>query len=376
MLKKRIKTTTLIKKVLKKKANRYEKLILLKRAFAHSGLLISAFLILIILLTVIIIIAGDEAGSDDLTAGFVNRQAFPESVLRWEPYVRAEAEINDIPHAVDYLLVIIMLETRGEYERWPDIMQSSESLGLLPNTITCPFESIAQGVFYFASGYKQFPEHDLLNILQAYNFGHGFLSYTEPTYDFETAVSFSRRMSNGVRVTYTNPIAVGINGGWRYNFGNMFYTKLAREFLIASHDGIWTIPVRPGFVITSPFGWRLHPITGIYHFHNGIDFINPGVSDAPIFAAASGTVVFSGWAGGYGNHIIIQHDETTFSAYAHNRVNLVRRGDEVEMGDVIAIMGTTGNSTGVHLHFEISLNSTTGWYGQVDPASIIIGLRE
>jgi len=370
-LKKRIKTTTLIRKVKNKEATKYEKLILLKRIFAEWGLLLKGSLVILVLLIVIVIIAGGEGGSDDLTAGFVSRQAFPDSVLRWEPYVRAEAELNDIPHAADYLLVIIMLETRGEYERWPDIMQSSESLGLPPNTITCPFESIAQGVFYFASGYKQFPDHDLLNILQSYNFGHGFLFYTDPAYDFDVAVSFSRQQSNGVRVTYTNPLAVSINGGWRYNFGNMFYAKLAREFLVASHDGEWTIPVRPGFVITSPFGRRLHPITGVFHHHNGIDFVNPGVADAPIFAAADGEVVFSGWAGGYGNHIIIQHDATTFSAYAHNRVNLVRKGDEVEMGDVIAVMGTTGNSTGVHLHFEISLNSTTGWYGQVDPAPII-----
>jgi len=60
------------------------------------------------------------------------RNAFHESVLRWEPYVRREAEINEIPHAVYYLLTIITLETRGDAERFPDIMQSSESQGLPP----------------------------------------------------------------------------------------------------------------------------------------------------------------------------------------------------------------------------------------------------
>lgn len=312
-----------------------------------------------------------SSNSTSNSASMDSLQAFPESVLRWEPYIRSEAEANEIPHAVNYLLTIVLLETRGDAERFPDIMQSSESQGLPPNTITDPLESIKVGVAYFADSYRQFPDHDLLNILQSYNYGRGFLNYTPPEYSFETAVSFARNQSGGRRVNYSNPIAIASNGGWRYGYGNMFYGKLAAQYISPTHDGEWGLPVASNFVVTSHFGNRMHPISGIFHFHNGIDLVNPNMIDPPIFAVADGTVVYSDWAGGYGNYIVIQHDETTFSGYAHNRVNLVSVGDLVKQGDQIAIMGTTGSSTGVHLHFEIMLNTTDFWRGHVDPAPFL-----
>ena len=151
-------------------------------------------------------------------------------------------------------------------------------------------------------------------------------------------------------------------------------SKLALQYIHPSHDGEWGLPVASNFVVTSHFGNRIHPITGIFHFHNGIDLVNPSMIDPPIFAMADGTVVFSGWAGGYGYYIVIQHDETTFSGYAHNRINLVNVGDTVRQGEQIAIMGTTGQSTGVHLHVEIMLNTTDFWRGHVDPAPFL-GIR-
>ena len=184
-------------------------------------------------------------------------------------------------------------------------------------------------------------------------------------------MSFARTLSGGVRVNYLNPIAIEINGGWRYAYGNMFYSKLAMQYLSPIHDGDFGLPVLNDFIITSHFGNRIHPISGILHFHNGIDLINPNVVDAPIFATADGTVVFSGWAGGYGYYIVIQHDETTFSGYAHNKTNLISVGDTVNQGDQIAVMGTSGQSTGVHLHFEIMLNTTDFWTGHVDPAPLL-----
>ena len=146
-------------------------------------------------------------------------QNLPPEVLRWQPYVEATAGVHEIPHAVNYLLIIIMLESGGRAEEIPDIMQASESLGLPPNTITDPFESIEAGVAYFAQAYRQFPNHDLLNILQAYNFGIGFLNYTAYAYEFTTAVAFARNLSGGRRVSYLNPLAVATNGGWRYAYG-------------------------------------------------------------------------------------------------------------------------------------------------------------
>lgn len=365
------KTFHLIKKVATQKATQKDKLSLILRIVGILSSIGTLLVVTLIGVAVIVVFFNSGGGS---SAPLGSRQNFPPEVERWRPYVEVEAQRNDIPHAVNYLLVIILLESRGNAEQWPDIMQSSESLGLPPNSITDPLESIRVGVSYFAGSYQQFPEHDLLNILQAFNFGRGFLSYTPPSYNFDTAVSFARNLSGGRRVTYTNPIAIGINGGWRYAHGNMFYAKLAAQYISPSHDGDWVLPVLPGFVVTSPFGMRIGPAgptMGIMEFHNGIDLVNPLVSDPPIFAAAGGVVVFSDWTRGYGNYIIIQHDETTFSAYAHNQLNMVSVGDTVQAGEQIAIMGTTGWSTGVHLHFEIMLNTTDMWSGHVDPAPLL-----
>jgi len=215
---------SLIKKLIKGNATPKDKLSLALRILGWL-MSIGTFLLLFIvgMAVVIMLLSVTSSNSTSTSMSMNSHRAFPESVLRWEPYVRKEAEANDIPHAVNYLLTIILLETRGNAEQFPDIMQASESLGLPPNTIACPVESIRVGVSYFAGSYHQFPEHDLLNILQAFNFGRGFLNYTEPVYQFETAVSFARNLSGGRRVTYTHPIAIATNGGWRYAHGNMFY---------------------------------------------------------------------------------------------------------------------------------------------------------
>ena len=189
------------------------------------------FLVVFLMMGVmgIIGIAGLFSMNDDSSQFGQGGLPFSEMVLRWESAVRAEAIRNEIPHLVNVLLAIIQVETGGDAKRWPDIMQASESLGLLPNTIACPYESIEVGVSFFASGYHGNPNHDLLNVIQSYNFGFGFLNHTGYGYQFENAVAFAREMSGGVRVTYTNPVAVEINGGWRYFWGNMFYAKLIQQ---------------------------------------------------------------------------------------------------------------------------------------------------
>ncbi len=90
------------------------------------------------------------------------------------------------------------------------------------------------------------------------------------------------------------------------------------------------------------------------HGHNGIDIAS--YHGAEIFASADGVVIISknsGWNGGYGNYIVIKHKNGTQTLYAHNSKNLVSVGDSVKQGDLIGLMGSTGKSTGVHLHFEI-----------------------
>lgn len=104
--------------------------------------------------------------------------------------------------------------------------------------------------------------------------------------------------------------------------------------------------------ITDRFGYRTHPIIGEDLFHTGIDISAP--RGRPIGASRSGRVTFSGWKGNYGKTIIIEHEGGYTTLYGHNSVNLVKEGQYVKRGQVIAKVGDTGLSTGYHLHFEIS----------------------
>lgn len=107
-------------------------------------------------------------------------------------------------------------------------------------------------------------------------------------------------------------------------------------------------------VITSPYGYRVHPIFGTTIYHSGMDI---GVDyGTPIHAADSGTVIYSGWISGYGNAVIIDHGGGVQTLYGHNQSLNVSEGESVSKGSVIAYAGSTGNSTGPHCHFEVRVN--------------------
>jgi len=103
--------------------------------------------------------------------------------------------------------------------------------------------------------------------------------------------------------------------------------------------------------ITSEFGERSDPFTQRKAFHNGIDLAGPWGTE--IYATGEGIVEFSGWDGGYGQAIVIDHGNSYKTRYAHLAQIKVEEGDTVKQGDLIGLMGTTGRSTGVHLHYEI-----------------------
>lgn len=109
--------------------------------------------------------------------------------------------------------------------------------------------------------------------------------------------------------------------------------------------------VPAGGTVTSPYGYRPHPIYGIPKYHTGVD-IGLDYGD-PIHAAADGVVIHAGWISGYGNTVIIDHGNSVFTYYAHNDSLLVNPGDKVSQGHIIATGGSSGNSTGPHLHFEV-----------------------
>ena len=118
---------------------------------------------------------------------------------------------------------------------------------------------------------------------------------------------------------------------------------------IRTYRGRFVWPVRGK--LTSPFGMR----NG--RRHDGIDIAAP--SGTPIKAAAAGRVVFSGKMRGYGNLILLRHKDNMFTAYAHNKVNKVRKGKTVKQGQMIAKVGRTGRASGSHLHFEIRHGQTS-----------------
>ncbi len=113
------------------------------------------------------------------------------------------------------------------------------------------------------------------------------------------------------------------------------------------------VPV-PGAPITSPFGYRIHPIYGTARLHTGIDY---GADEGtPIRAAADGVVVSAGWYGGYGNATIIDHGGGIATLYGHQSVINVSAGQKVTQGQTIGRVGCTGDCTGPHVHFEVRVN--------------------
>ncbi len=125
-----------------------------------------------------------------------------------------------------------------------------------------------------------------------------------------------------------------------------------RNQIITSGSGQFSYPVSAS--ITSSFGTRVHPILGYRRFHAGVDF---GASHgSTIRAADAGTVIFAGWYGGYGRSVIISHGGGLTTLYAHASAAYVKEGASVQKGEPIAAVGSTGLSTGPHLHFEVRKN--------------------
>ena len=145
---------------------------------------------------------------------------------------------------------------------------------------------------------------------------------------------------------------------------------MIKEYMSTHNDNIsyggsmiWPLPSPWGKnYVTSEYGYRYHPISGSYSYHTGIDIAADG--GTPIYAAADGKIMTRGWIGGYGNTIIINHGDDISTLYGHQSAfGSFGEGDYVVAGDIIGYVGTTGNSTGNHLHFEVRLNGshTSPW---------------
>jgi murein DD-endopeptidase MepM/ murein hydrolase activator NlpD len=138
--------------------------------------------------------------------------------------------------------------------------------------------------------------------------------------------------------------------------------KTSSKSVIIRGTGIFAFPSDAS--TSSPFGWRVHPILGYRRFHAGLDFA--ASYGSTIRAADSGTVIFAGWYGGYGKAVIINHGRGITTLYGHTSELYVSEGQSVQRGQAIAAVGSTGFSTGPHLHFEVRRDGTP-----VNPADFL-----
>lgn len=132
--------------------------------------------------------------------------------------------------------------------------------------------------------------------------------------------------------------------------------QLAAENQRHYNGGMFTWPAPSYTYISSEFGYRTHPIYGDQRFHNGLDMAAPGGS--PILAAYDGTVVAAAYSSSMGNYIMIDHGDGLYTIYMHASALYVSKGQSVSQGQQIAAVGSTGNSTGNHLHFSVRLNGS------------------
>lgn len=166
----------------------------------------------------------------------LNRQSAPRHSLSKDQVkleIQKAAEKNGISDHLKQLYAIVQVESNW---RLDDVFQSSESLGLNPNTLGI-YDSIEQGCAYYKSLLERAEKlgiEDQDAIFQAYNFGIGYLDYIAShgkKHTRELAQEFSRQYAHGRIVSYPNPIALEVNGGWRYDYGNMFYVDLIHQAL-------------------------------------------------------------------------------------------------------------------------------------------------
>ncbi|SCC45246.1 lysozyme family protein [Bacillus mycoides] len=187
-----------------------------------------------------------------ILAASVKTKNLPQQVLRWQPMVESECAAQGVSELVPYVLGIIMVESDGNSETTPDIMQSSESQGWPMNTIKNPKDSIYYGVKHLKGAFDDAKKNgitDLSAIVQSYNFGRAYLrwlasnnkQHSLPVADLysKTVVAPSLGNTTGAMVRYSNPIAVAYNGGYRYkNGGNFFYAEIVKQYVDFNAGGV------------------------------------------------------------------------------------------------------------------------------------------
>lgn len=263
---------------------------------------------------------------------------------------------------------LIMVENPGT-DGTDDIMQSSESAGYPGPGYLTGEASVKQGCKHLAEQIRngQTQNVDIWGVMQGYNFGSAYIPWLANRGGKNTtdlAEEYSRdvvapSLGNTTGATYPYVNAVSQADGRTYlyvNGGNFHYAAMIRQYVKVTESVGYVVPISKPVTVTSEFGYRQHPITGAYELHNGIDLVN-GNPTTPIYASAAGEVVIAGsYPEWYGNYVVIKHSDGLYTGYAHQSQLRVSVGDTVKQGQQIGNMGTTGPSTGPHLHFQFFTN--------------------
>ncbi|WP_088816329.1 MULTISPECIES: lysozyme family protein [Listeria] len=328
-----------------------------------AGILSLVICLLVVMYQLLVLVAAVVGGAEEEQA-MTNLPigAVSKDVLKYQDDFEEAIRAQHLDAGyLSILLAICMQESGGHGD---DVMQASESMGSAPNTISKAQASIQQGVKYFASLVKSAKvkgpgdEARLKVAVQSYNYGGGFIGFVEKSggqYTPELAKTFSILQAAKLGWTsYGDPLYV--EHVWRY-----VSTSDASEKANVTGQGDFKIPVDHP-VITSGFGARWGTV------HKGVDFGQP--IGTLIGASEAGTVEFAGFGvrghgfGGYGNCVLVNHHNGYWTLYAHMSQIRTAVGQKVQQGQIIGDVGSTGDSTGPHLHFEIR---TQKMGGQVDP---------
>ncbi|MEC1177258.1 lysozyme family protein [Metasolibacillus meyeri] len=314
-------------------------------------------------------------------------------VKKYEPLVSKYAEELDIEEYTPLILAIMQQESGGNPNE-KDPMQSSESLCGEKECITNPKLSIAQGVHYF-NQMLQSASGDVFLALQSYNFGLDFIRFVIEQRGVDAVYEFNVEFDDGkatydLAIEYSQiqyKIQVFLGNGHLYKcsreeakrygacYGDILYVWAVLNYVeqvegcgvdlptrgigsgIPNAQG-WVKPLVGNYPITSGFGWR--DLGFGPEFHKGIDFGAP--TGTPVYAAKEGMVIYVVPAAGpypdsFGSVIFIDHGGGVVSIYAHLSATHVRVGQTVEQNQHIGNVGSTGRSTGPHLHFEVRVNN-------------------
>ena len=296
-----------------------------------------------------------EKKSEKKTPGRVKTVTIPYYSL-----ICKSAETNGIQGYERLIYAVMMAESGG---RGTDVMGCSEcpyntEYSHSPNSITDVKYSIEVGTKYLAQCLKSAQcksNNDVLNIslaLQGYNYGNGYIEWAKKNYggySAANAIEFSEIMKAKL--------------GWpRYGNPNYVSDVLKHYFVSKKSSQKFGSPF-PGknweSAVTSEYGYRNDPVTGEKgEFHTGIDIAYP--KGTSISAIGSGKVEKTEYSDtGYGCHVVINHGNGIKTLYGHCSAICVKKGDKVEKGQIIAKVGSTGKSTGPHLHLNVYENGKT-----------------